>query len=188
MAGLAPMLRLSLQAVFLSTAAAQTAPPAAPAVASAPVSAKLNKLFAGAPPKYNPPKPGISTSAPITSGDLPRNNIVHLPMFIVRAGHLPSEEQLLTEKGRDAAMARRYAGPQTSLDRNLNAVNLTNLWQSIPLLGRIPFVPFNSLSYNQRAAAMYDRVEKKRRFGELLEIEESARAAEKPKPAGPSAK
>ncbi len=111
-----------------------------------------------------------------------------LPIFIVRAGRPPGEEELLTETGREAAMAPRYAGPQSRLDRTLNAVTLDDLWRSIPLLGRIPFVAFGSLTYNQRAVAEYAQVEQRRRFGELLEIERFAQQAEKAKLAAQSGK
>jgi len=189
MAGPVSTFRLLLLALFLRSAApAQTAPLAATATTETPVSPKLIRLFAGAPPKYDPPKTDAPLSAPIATGDQPRNGIVHLPTYLVRGQRLEDEYQFLTEKGREAAMARRYAGPQTSLDRTLNAVTLDDLWRSIPLLGRIPFISFGSLTYNQRAAVEYEPVEQKRRFGELLEIEQFARAAEKPKPATPPAK
>jgi hypothetical protein len=180
MAGTAPTLCFILLAVFFSaTAEAQTAPAFSP---------KLSRLFAGAPPKFDPPKPDAPPSAPIATGDQPRNGIIHLPSYIVRGQRLEDEYLFLTEQGREAALARRYAGPQTRLDRTLNAVTLDDLWRSIPLLGRIPFISFGSLTYNQRATMEYEQVEQKRRFGELLEIEQFAQKAEKAKPAAPPAK
>jgi len=189
MAGTAPTLLCILLAVFFSApSVAQTAPADVPATAEPPVSPKLIRLFAGDPPKFDPPKPDAPPPAPITAGDLPRNGIVHLPTYIVRDQRLEDEYLFLTEQGREAALARRYAGPQTRLDRTLNAVTLDDLWRSIPLLGRIPYISFGSLTYNQRAALEYEPVEQKRRLGELLAIEQFARKAEKTKPAAPPAK
>jgi hypothetical protein len=167
-------LRLVLLAALLGSAArAQTAAPAptAPATAGPPAFPKLVKLFAGAPPKYDPPRPDALASAPDTAGDQPRNAIIRLPTYVVRGTARPPDEyEILTPKGRDAAMAQRYLGPQSGLDRALNGVTLTGLWKSIPLLGRIPFVPFSSMTYDQRAALIYEQPEKKRRLEELLSI------------------
>ena len=184
MAGLAHPLRLILLAVLLAaTGRAQAAAPVAPAIAGAPVSPKLARLFGGNPPKFNPPKAPDPATVPVNPDDPPRNDIVRLPLFMVRDSRPPTEYDVLTEAGRATALARRYLGPQSTLDRNLNAVNLVSLWKSIPLLGRIPFVPFGSLSYTDRAVLIYDEVEKRRRFGELMDIELLARKAEKAPPA-----
>ena len=152
MAGPAHPLRLVLLAALLTPAArAQTAATApAPIATEPPASPKLTKLFGGTPPKYEPPKTGTVVPAPISpTPDQPRNGIVRLPTYVVRgAARPPDEYEILTPTGRDAAMAQRYLGPQSGLDRALNGVTLTGLWKSIPLLGRIPFVPFNSLTYN----------------------------------------
>jgi hypothetical protein len=162
-----------------------SAAPAAISVAEPFVSPQLAKLFAGNPPKFSPPKPDSAASAPAGPGaEQPRNGIVHLPTYIVRGNtRLPDEYQLLTPQGRDAAMAQRYMGPQNTLDHVLNAVTLADLWKSIPLLGKIPFVPFDSKSYNERAASIYERPELKRRFDELMNIELTARKLESSAPA-----
>ena len=183
MAGPVHPFRLILLAACLSPAArAQSAVPATPAAAEPPVSPKLAKLFAGTPPKYDPPKPGSTApaSAAHPPTDQPRNGIVRLPNFIVRGDHrLPDEYQILTPKGRDAAMAQRYLGPQSNLDHVLNAVTVADLWKKIPILGRFPFI--SSMSYNERAAHIYERPELKRRFNELLSIEQAAQELETPK-------
>ncbi|MEO6875029.1 MAG: hypothetical protein ABI222_09420 [Opitutaceae bacterium] len=105
------------------------------------------------------------------TADRPRNIIVRLPTYIVREQRPIRDEDVITEKGREHAMALRYMGPQNNLDRTLNAFTLADAWKSIPLLGKLPFVPFDSKSYDERAAAIYERIEKKRRFGDLLDIE-----------------
>jgi hypothetical protein len=184
MAGPAHPLSLLLLAALLGPASrAQTASPPIPAVAEPAASAKLAKLFAGTPPKFDPPKPATATPASVTT-DQPRNGIVRLPTYLVRGDtRVPDEYQILTPKGRDAAMAQRYLGPQNRLDAALNGVTLTGLWKSIPLLGKVPFVPFASMTYNERAAFLYERPELKRRVTELMSIEQAARELEKPKPA-----
>ena len=188
MAGSAHPLRLVLlAALFTPAARAQTAAPATPAVApQAIVSPKLTKLFAGQPPKFDPPKPETPAPAALPSSptDQPRNGIVRLPTFLVRGDQqVPDEIQILTPKGREAAMAQRYMGPQSDLDSALNSFTLTGVWKSIPLLGKIPFVPFGSMTYNERAAFIYERPELKRRFDELMNIDEAAREFEKAAPA-----
>ena len=175
-----PLRLIVLAALLAATGRAQPAAPVAPANASAPVSPKLARLFGGNPPKFNPPQAPDPATVTV---DPPRNDIVRLPLFMVRDSRPPTEYDVLTEAGRETALARRYLGPQSTLDRNLNAVNLVSLWKSIPLLGRIPFVPFGSLSYTDRAVLIYDEVEKRRRFGELMDIELLARKAEKAPPA-----
>jgi hypothetical protein len=177
-AGLARSFRLTLLAFLLGGAArAQTAAPVAPAAAEPVVSPRLVRLFRGAPPKYHPPTASDTATAPAGLEDQPRNDIVRLPLFLVRETRPLAEEDLLTESGREAAMARRYLGPQGDLDRYLNTVTLDGLWKSIPILGRIPFIAFGSLTYNQRAVLFYDDVERKRRLGELMDIELLARKA-----------
>jgi hypothetical protein len=160
------------------------AAPSAPTSATEPnASPKLAKLFAGAPPKFDPPKSDSAASvretAPIAT-ETPRNGIVRLPTYIVRGDtRLPDEYQILTPKGRDAAMALRYMGPQNQLDHALNAFTLADLWKSIPVLGKVPFVPFDSKTYNERAALIYERPELKRRINELMNVEHTAQELEK---------
>jgi len=183
MAGLP--LTLSLMVIAVLAASSVQAEPATGGPAVSPkreriVSSRLASAILDTLPKYDSVKAAAPPPAPEISEDPSRNAIVRLPSYIVRESRPPSAEDILTEKGREAAMARRYLGPQTNLDRSLNSVTLTDLWKSIPILGRIPFVPFASLTYDQRAALIYEETEKRRRFGELLNIEQLARAAEPP--------
>ena len=126
-------------------------------------------------PKYHPPKPAPAAAAPASAADLPHNGIIRLPDFIVRDRRLPDPEDFLTEKGRNAAAAARYLGPETTFDRVLNHVTLNDLWKSIPILGKIPFVPFQSMDRGERAMYLYGRVEEQRRTKELLEFDAAAR-------------
>jgi hypothetical protein len=184
MAGPVYVLRLILVAALLGPVIqAEPAAPAAPAMTEPTASPKFMKLFAGIPPKYDSPKPGATAPRPAPTSDQPRNSIIRLPTYIVRETRPISDDEVLTQNGREHAMAMRYLGPQNSLDLALNAVTLTDLWKSIPVLGRIPFVPFDSMSYSQRAAKIYELPERKRQLNELLSIEQFARDAENPKPA-----
>lgn len=193
MAGPAHPLRLALLVALLIPAAkAQTAaaPAPTPIASEPPASPKLTKLFGGMPPKYEPPKTESGAPASFSpSPDRPRNGIVRLPAFVVRGSARPPDEyEILTPKGRDAAMARRYLGPQSGLDRALNGVTLAGLWKSIPILGRVPFVPFASMTYDERAAFIYEKPELKRRFDELMSIEQAGRETKKDQPAEKPAK
>ena len=181
MAGFVYPLRVVLLAIAASSAVrAQTATPPAPTSTEASPSAKLTRLFSGAPPKYDPPKPQSAPTPPAIAGDQPRNRIIRLPTYIVRDKiPVPDEYEILTQKGRNAAMAQRYLGPKTDAERVLNSLSLTRLWKSIPVLGQIPFVPFGSMTYEERAALIYERLEQKRRFDELMSIEQFAQEADK---------
>ena len=193
MAGPVYPLRLVLLAALLGPAArAQTAAATvrAPVATESAASPKLTKLIGGPPPKYESPKTGTGAPASLRpTPDRPRNGIIRLPTYVVRgAARPPDEYEILTPKGHDAAMAQRYLGPQSNLDRVLNGVTLTGLWKSIPVLGKVPFVPFASMTYDERAAFIYEKPEKKRRFNELMSIEQAAPKPEEAKPADQPAK
>ena len=167
MAGVAQPLRLVLLAAALSpSAGAQsapvslvapaTSPPAALPTAASPASEKLARLFAGTPPKYNPPKP--ETSAPVSgttsATDQPRNNIVRLPTFIVHESYrLPDDDHLLTPQARQDAIVKRYVGEPSGLDVLLNKSTVNNtLWKKIPVLGTI-----SSFGWNMRSGPVGER-------------------------------
>ncbi len=181
MAGSPRTLSLILLAALAGTAVrAQTADPVSvsgPKRESA-LSPGLASTILATLPKYHPPKPAPAAAAPSGPADQPRNGIIRLPDFIVRDRRLPDPEDLLTEKGRNAAAAARYFGPETTLDRVLNHVTLNDLWKSIPVLGKIPFVPFQSMDRGERAMYLYGRVEEQRRTKELLEFDAAARKLE----------
>lgn len=187
MSALPHALRLALCAPLLavlvhaeSAAPADSAPPARRERALSP---RLASVLAATLPKYEAPTPGGATAGAnrATRTDQPQNDIIRLPDYIVREHRLPTPEDLLTAKGWEADASRRYLGPKGNLDRTLNAVTLAELWQSIPVLGRIPFVPFNSLNDGQRAQLIDGRVEAKRRWAELLDVEGTAQKLEKEK-------
>ena len=115
--------------------------PAAEPVAAPPPSEKLTKLFAGTPPKFDPPKPETTAPVSVTTAatDQPRNGIVRLPTFIVRDKYrLPDDDHMLTPQGRQDAIVKRYVGEPTGLDLMLNKYTINNsIWKKIPILGRI---------------------------------------------------
>ncbi|MDB6128755.1 MAG: hypothetical protein JWM35_2651 [Verrucomicrobia bacterium] len=131
-------------------------------------------------PKYSPVQADAKTS-PAVPADEARNTIIHLPTYIVREKRPPSPEDLLTAKGWENDAAERYLGPKDGLDRSLNAVTLTDLWRKIPILGKIPFVPFGSMSNGERAQFLNERIESKRRWTELLDFGQPEPATKKPK-------
>jgi hypothetical protein len=184
MASPAPFVRLGLTAVLLVSIGRGQVAPVAPAVPATPApavteptaSAKLNKLFAGAPPKFNPPKPETAPDASASApADQPRNGIVHLPTYIVRGDtRLPDDYHMLTPQGRQDALVKRYVGEPTGLDMLLNKYTLNNaLWKKIPLLGRIsdfgtPSGP--SMTPGDRIALDYSKIEAKRLYLEALGV------------------
>jgi hypothetical protein len=179
MAGPPRILPLVLFAALAGAAVrAQTtdpAPAASPGHESA-TSPKLASTILSTLPKYDPPK--AIAAAPVVPADQPHNKIIRLPAYVVRDNRLPDPEDLLTEKGRNAAAAARYLGPETTLDRVLNHVTLNDLWKSIPVLGKIPFVPFQSMDRGERAMYLYGRIEEPRRINELLQFDAAARKLE----------
>lgn len=170
----------------LTAAAAGAAEPASPTTTprERALSPRLASVLTSTLPKYQPPAAGTASGhSSRLPREAPKNNIIRLPDYIVRDSRLPDQDEILTEQGRSAIAVKRYFGPSDGLVRGyLNAFTLAELWQKIPVLGRIPFVPFESMSNEQRTLEVYDRVERKRRLQELLGIEAVARAAEKATP------
>ena len=179
MAGPAHSLRLLLLAACLSPVApAQTAVPPAPTptVTEPPASPKLAKLFAGAPPKFDPPKPETSARDGVASPtDQPRNGIVRLPTYIVRDNiRLPDDYHMLTPQARQDAVVKRYVGEPGGLDVLLNKYTINNaLWKKIPLLGRISdfgTASGPSMTPGDRIALDYSKIEAKRLYIEALGV------------------
>ncbi|MDE3084644.1 MAG: hypothetical protein KGJ37_05425, partial [Verrucomicrobiota bacterium] len=78
------------------------------------------------------------------------------PTFVIHSPSLPSEAQMLTPKGRTEMMMNRYLGRANGLDRGLlNRVTLPELWQKIPILGRIPFNA-GGMTNEARAMMLYE--------------------------------
>ena len=195
MAGFPHSLRLAvfvpLLAASLPAEPAASGPPAPPAKKDRALSPHLASVLAETLPKFDAAKLATVSAEThlLPAPDHSQNSIVRLPDFIVRDKRPPGQEDMLTAKGWEADAAKRYLTPKGSLDRTLNAVTLTELWQSIPLIGRIPFVPFHSLNDGQRAQEIYERVEAKRRWSEILDVEETAQKLEKEQaPATPAPK
>ena len=166
---------------------AEPAAPAAPAPAEPAASPKLAKLFAGAPPKFAPPKPETAASVGVASApDQPRNSIVRLPTYIVRGDlRLPDDYHMLTPQARQDAIVKRYVGEPTGLDLLLNKYTVNNaLWKKIPVLGAISSFGwtthsaadhelgevYSSSTPGDRIALDYSKIEAKRLYIEALGV------------------
>jgi len=169
MAGLAYPLRLGvLAALVAATGWAQAAAPVAPAAADPPVSPKLARLFGGAPPKFHPPETPEAAPAPASGEDQPHNEIVRLPLFLVREPRPIEKNDVMTAQAREDAIVKRYVGDPSGLDVALNKFTLNTVWKKIPLLG--PNSDFASLTYGQRIALDYSRIEARRKYVEALGV------------------
>jgi rhomboid family GlyGly-CTERM serine protease len=147
------------------------AAPAPPPVAHAerpsdrPVSPYIAAELATTIPKYEPPPP-VAAASPA-----PDPNALRMPPYLVRAPKLPTPEEVLTTKGLAGIAMDRYLGPADALDRGvLNHFTLVQLWQQIPALGRVPFVPFGSISNEARAIELYDQDRRLQQKADLMEL------------------
>lgn len=139
--------------------------PAVPAPAEQASSPKLDKLFAGNPPKFDPAK---AAAAP-TPLPKPQNGIIRLPTYLVREPRPIRSEDVMTNQARAEALVKRYDREPTGLDLMLNKYTLGDLWNKIPVLGKISTFG-TSMSYNDRIATEYARYEAKRKWLEALGV------------------
>ena len=137
------------------------------------VSSHVAELLAAATPKFSVAKP--RDQAPHSDGqaeagaEKPANGIVRLPQYVVREPRLPTRQEIMTRAELERHAMNRYLGPEDGFDRGvLNVVTLAGLWKKIPLIGLIPFVPFGSVTNEERAMAMYEEEERKRKMAELM--------------------
>jgi rhomboid family GlyGly-CTERM serine protease len=138
----------------------QTPPPSERAV-SPYIAAELATTI----PKYEPPPPVAAASA------APDPNVLRMSAYLVREPKLPTPEEVLTQKGIASIAMDRYLGPADALDRGvLNHFTLVQLWQKIPVLGAIPFVPFGSISNEARAMELYDQDRRLQEKADLMEL------------------
>ena len=147
------------------------------------LSKRLSSELAATLPKYDPAVANRSAEPGRLPRDQPRNGILRLPDYIVREPKVPDEKQVLTEKGKDIAAMNTYLGPSDGFDRGfLNSFTLVGVWQKIPLLNRLPIVPFGSITNEERAREVYDRVERRKQILDLMRTDAIAKQAEKPAP------
>ncbi len=165
---------------------AEDAPPSKPTGLSRRLSAELASSL----PKFDPAAAQTAAAKGRLPRDQPRNGILRLPDYIVREPKVPNETEVLTEKGKDAVAMNTYLGPSDGFDRGfLNAVTLVGLWKKIPVLNRLPIVPFGSITNEERAREVYDREQQRKAFMELMALDAFAKQAEKsPAPANPPPK
>jgi len=112
-------------------------------------------------PKYVPKKGEPSGPKDKDSHVLPKAGaadptISVLPTMTVTETRLPTDERILTYEGKAEKVVAAYMGDSDGLDRGvLNRFTLRQLWQKIPLLGRLPFVGTPGSMTNEERA--YDR-------------------------------
>lgn len=142
---------------------AAQSPAATQAVRGRLVSPSLAAMLAASMPRYTPPTLQ-STAAPRESpvlsagAEKPKNEIVRLPSYVVRAENIPSRRDVLTKKGIEDWMMNKYMGSYDDLDRGvLNRFTIGELWAKIPILGKLPF--FGAFTNEARAMAFYYEVE-----------------------------
>jgi hypothetical protein len=103
----------------------------------------LSAISAGL-PKYVPAKAASEPAAgPADGAARPMGTpagVLALPAFTVTESKLPRTEKITTYKGMTSVLVNKYLGPRDGIDRGiLNRLTLVQLWQKIPILGRLPF-------------------------------------------------
>jgi hypothetical protein len=141
------------------------APKSAPmAPSDRPVSQDIAAALAATIPKFQPAPPLPAADAPVDA------DVVRMPAYLVREPKLPKPSDVLTQKGVAGIAMDRYLGPADGFDRNiLNHFTLSHLWQQIPVLGQVPFVPFGSISNEARAMELYNQDKRLSEKAELLD-------------------
>jgi hypothetical protein len=96
------------------------------------------------------------------------------------------KNDVMTAQAREDAIVKRYVGDPSGLDVALNKFTINTVWKKIPLLGSIS--GFASLTYGQRIALDYSRIEARRKYVEALGVSADVppsqpAAGEKPSPA-----
>lgn len=175
-------LRLALAVMLLGGAVAmraeersQTSPNPPPVAAPArAISPRIAEVLRATLPSYDdavrqqtaPPK---APPNPIVALETDPG-VASLPTYVVNEGRLPTAAQVMSRRAIEEVAMNRYLGPKDGLDRGLlNAVTLKQLWQKIPVLGKLP-LPIPNVSNEERAMQRYYddlRVEQKKDLMEL---------------------
>ncbi len=135
-------------------APAEMTPPPTPPKRSRVMSPEAAAALAATRPKYNPPKPvekiPEEEMPDLREVDKPKNTIVRLPKYVVRAPKPPvfTERDVNTKEGLEKLAVKRYS---TEADKTLNAFTL-------PLFG---------MSAEARAMAQYDADERLKNMSDL---------------------
>lgn len=97
--------------------------------------------------------------------------VAALPRYIVKEGKLPTPEQVMSRRAIEEVAMNRYLGPKDGLDRGyLNAVTMKELWQKIPVIGKIVPFPIPSLTNAERAMIKYNEDLRVQRKNDLMEL------------------
>ncbi|HKB90900.1 MAG TPA: hypothetical protein VKC60_10335 [Opitutaceae bacterium] len=119
------------------------------------VSPRMSAIIMSGLPKLDATKPAADIDRTVmvnyfASGESD-HDVVSLPNYVVRTNLLPR----LDRKDEEEKAMKQYLGTSNGFDRGvLNRFTLTQLWREIPVFGRIPFVPFGSVSNEDRAMAL----------------------------------
>jgi hypothetical protein len=115
------------------------------------------------PPPSEPAKPVVPLETDLS--------VTSLPRYVVKELRLPTSTEVMSRRAVEEAAMNRYLGPKDGLDRGvLNAFTIKQLWEKIPVIGKILPPPIPSISNEQRAMQRYYedlRLEKK---NDLLEL------------------
>ncbi|MDB6093520.1 MAG: hypothetical protein JWM32_1082 [Verrucomicrobia bacterium] len=133
----------------------------------APSAQTLNNVSAGL-PKFDPKKAATSTAFPGPVPEPAPTAVFVLPKFIVREAPPISEKDVTTDLAREDAIVKRYVGTPSDLDVALNRFTINTAWKKIPFLGRVS--DFASMTYKQRVAEDYKKIEARRKFTEALGV------------------
>lgn len=116
--------------------------------------------------------PGASEEARPVVSPAPANTIVRLPDYVVRERkppRLPEPEEVMSPREREQLALQRFLGDEQGLDRALSMVTPVHLWRRIPLLGRFPFLGFET--NEQRAVRLYEEARRTERLAYLYSPE-----------------
>ncbi|MBI5692120.1 MAG: hypothetical protein HZC55_18725 [Verrucomicrobia bacterium] len=111
----------------------------------------------------------------------PANAIVRLPDYVVRERkppRLPEAEEVMSPREREQLALQRFLGDEQGLDRALSMITPVHLWRKIPLLGRFPFLGFET--NEQRAVRLYEEARRAERVAYLYSPEFHPKASAAP--------
>lgn len=153
----------------------QPPPPAPAGNATRVISPRMAEVLRATLPSYGevirqqtaPPKEPTKLAAPLETDP----SVASLPRYVVNEGKLPTPDQVMTSRAVAEAAMNRYLGPKDGLDRGvLNAVTIKQLWEKIPVIGKIlpPLIP--SISNEERALQRYYEDVRLQTKNDLLEL------------------
>lgn len=148
--------------------ATKSAAPASESAPAHPTSATTLHHISAALPKFDP-KQGATDAAPAVPAAEPApRSVFVLPKYVVRERQPIPENDVMTAKAQEDAIVKRYVGTPSDLDVALNKFTFNTLWKKIPILGS--HSDFASMTYKQRIAEDYKKIEAQRKLQEALGV------------------